>query len=61
MAETGDVNENNGKGGESIYGATFEDENFIQKHDDKGCVSMVNNGGDTNNSKFCITFNASDW
>ncbi|XP_055677064.1 peptidyl-prolyl cis-trans isomerase D [Lutzomyia longipalpis] len=48
MAQGGDV-------GESIYGPTFEDENFILQHDE-GAVSMANYGTpNTNSSQFFIT------
>ena len=40
----GDILYNNGSGSVSIYGDTFEDENFIIKHADSGYISMANSG-----------------
>ncbi len=38
----GDITHGNGKGGESIYGRTFPDENFEMKHDRSYLLSMAN-------------------
>lgn len=55
MSQSGDIAHRNGSGGESIYGKTFDDENFTLKHED-GAVSMANFGRpNTNNSQFFIT------
>merc|ERR1712085_93411 len=47
----------NGTGGESIYGAKFEDESFLGKagrHTGDGCLSMANSGPNTNGSQVFV-------
>eukprot|EP00913_Durusdinium_trenchii_P019724 g18542.t1 len=44
-----------GSGGESIYGPTFEDENLRMKFTNKGLIAMANGGPNTNGSQFFIT------
>lgn len=57
----GDITKNNGTGGISIYGNTFDDENFKLKHTEGGLLSMANKGPNTNNSQFFITLDKANW
>jgi peptidyl-prolyl isomerase D len=55
MCQGGDFTKANGTGGESIYGAKFEDEAFGIDHDRPFLLSMANSGPNTNGSQFFVT------
>jgi len=58
LLHCGDVFNQEGRGSTSIYGATFNDENFVISHTSGGVVSMANRGKDTNGSQFFFTLGA---
>ncbi|KAL9644047.1 hypothetical protein ABK040_005515 [Willaertia magna] len=61
MCQGGDIISGNGSGSDSIYGASFKDENFKAKHTKPGLLSCANSGPNTNGCQFFITTAKTEW
>ncbi|TXG73373.1 hypothetical protein EZV62_001952 [Acer yangbiense] len=61
MVHGGDITQGNGTGGESIYGPSFADENFVKKHIGPGILLMAKTSTLGNGSQFCICTTKTEW
>ena len=56
MAQSGDFENFDGTGGESIYGGSFIDENFHIRHEKPYLLTMYHKEKNQNTSQFMVTF-----
>jgi len=61
VVQMGDVLNSDGTGSVSIYGKTFNDENFVLSHRSAGWMAMANYGADTNGCQFYILLTKARW
>ncbi|KAL5021872.1 hypothetical protein ScPMuIL_001027 [Solemya velum] len=61
MIQAGDIDLPDGTKATSIYGGTFDDENFIVRNYGAGWVGMANYGKNTNIAQFYIPCKKTEW